>query len=149
MIARHDPAHDVELPRHAHHLEHLANLRQAGAGLIELRLRHLDVHERAQRIAERGRIEARGPRREHAARLEFVEPGLRGAARHPEAARELAYADAGVVHDDLEEPSVGVVQVGCGVHVPRVDDDNVGIMFSLYSQTPHVLYRLPGYPLTT
>src|SRR5699024_12867945 len=119
------PGVAVDLSRQAHPLRHLADLCAASAGLLEPRLRHLDVDERAQRVTECGGVEPGRPGGQHAARLELVEPGLSGPAGHAEPPGELAHADPWIVEHDSEEPPVGVVKVVRWVHVSTLYDAEV------------------------
>ena len=94
------------LPGGGVQLQHLGDGRQVGPYVGALALPDLQRGERGDRVAERGRIDLRTEAADHPVRLKPVQPGLHGAAGHPEPAGRLQHADPRLAASSTMQPAV-------------------------------------------
>ncbi len=105
-VPGHHPGQQIPAPGRRERLDDLRHLRQRVGHLLQMPLRHLDVHEGEQRVAQRRGRQPGAVRRDHAVPLQPVQPRLHRPAGDPQHPGVLPHAGARLVQQQPEDLGV-------------------------------------------
>jgi CP family cyanate transporter-like MFS transporter len=118
-VPGHHVHQQVGLPGHALHLEHLGDVGQRIAHLVQPALGDPGGHVRGQRVTERGRIHPALEGVQRAPLVQSGQPGLHGVAGQPEPLGQGHGGGPGLIGQREQQPrvqGVGAVGAGHGAH---------------------------------